>query len=194
MGDIVVFNNVTLDGVMQAPGRSDEDVRDGFRHGGWAVPYADEVAGRVAAEGFASTAGLLLGRRTYEDFHGFWPHQRDSPFSDALNAMPKYVVSTTLHDPLPWQNSVLVNGDVVSSVRALKARVQGDLAVLGSGVLLRTLVEHGLVDRYILLLHPLVLGTGRRLFPDGWERRLSLAGVEPTSTGVLIATYHPHAA
>jgi len=183
MAELVVIENVTLDGVMQAPGRPDEDTRDGFSHGGWAVPCMDAVAMEQAAKGMATSAALLLGRRTYLDFHGFWPKQTDgNPFTAVLNEAPKYVVSRTLTD-LPWQNSTRLSG--VDEIPALKARLSGDLVVLGSGELVSTLGE--LVDRYVLSIHPLALGTGRRLvLPAG---RFDLVSSVPTGTGVIIATY-----
>ena len=189
MSKVVVFTSVTLDGVMQAPGRPDEDTRDGFTHGGWAVPYNDQVMAEVAAEGMADTGPLLLGRRTYEDFYGFWPHQQDNPFTEVLNNTLKYVASTTLAEPLPWSNSRLLEGDAADAVAKLKEQPGKDLTVLGSGELARSLIRRGLVDRYILLIHPLVLGSGRRLFPDGTSAPLRLADTRTTTTGVIIATY-----
>ena len=188
--DIVVFESVALDGVMQAPGRPDEDTRGGFAHGDWAAPYADELVGRQASEGMATTGGILLGRRTYEDFYGFWPKQTDNPFTEALNNTQKYVASRTLKEPLPWANSTLLQGDVGEAVARLRERPEEDLVVLGSGELVRTLMEHDLVDRYVLLIHPLVLGSGRRLFPDGGPPvTLHLVDSVTTTTGVVIATY-----
>jgi dihydrofolate reductase len=192
MGRIVVFNNVTLDGVMQAPGRADEDTRGGFRYGGWATPYADPEMGKAAGESMASTGGLLFGRRTYEDFYSIWPNQKDNPFTDVLNKSPKYVASTTLKEPLPWMNSTLLKGDLPAAVTALKTQLGKDLVVLGSGELIQTLIKHHLIDLYILLIHPLVLGTGTHLFRDGaMHSRLRLVSSRPTSTGVLIANYEP---
>ena len=190
MSKVVLFTSVTLDGVMQAPGRPDEDTRGGFAHGGWAVPYGDEVMGRVAAEGMARGGALLLGRRTYEDFYGFWPHQQDNPFTEVLNHTLKYVASTTLAEPLPWRNSRLLEGDPADAVARLKEQPGKDLTVLGSGQLVQSLRRRDLVDEYVLLIHPLVLGTGRRLFPDGGvPATLRLAGSTTTTTGVIIATY-----
>lgn len=192
MREITVFNSVTLDGVTQAPGRPDEDTRGGFANGGWAAPYMDEVMGRVAAEGMAGPGALLLGRRTYEDFHGFWPHQTDNPFTEVLDNTRKYVASTTLREPLPWRNSTLLEGDAAEAVARLKEQPGEDLTVLGSGELVQSLRRRDLVDRYVLLIHPLVLGSGRRLFPDGGPAStLRLVGSVPTTTGVIIATYQP---
>ncbi|MGC5014290.1 dihydrofolate reductase family protein [Streptosporangium sp. DT93] len=192
MSNVVIVNSVSLDGVTQAPGRADEDPRGGFEHGGWAGPYSDAVAGRVMGEGMSRTRALLLGRRTYEDFHSFWPGQRDNPFTGVLAATPKYVASRTLREPLPWANSVLMAGDAGDEVARLRKGPGGDLVVLGSGELVRSLARRGLVDRYILLIHPLLLGTGRRLFAeDGVFGALRLAGSVTTTTGVVIATYEP---
>jgi dihydrofolate reductase len=187
---VVVFEHLTLDGVMQAPGRPDEDRRDGFEHGGWATLW-DPVIASVAEQGMASEAALLFGRRTYEDFYGFWPQQTDNPFTDVLNARQKYVVSRTLEEPLPWQNSTLL-GDVGKAVAALRAKPGRDVVVLGSGELVQTLRRHGFVDEYVLLIHPLVLGSGRRLFADGGVRtELRLVDVKPSPSGVVITTYQP---
>jgi dihydrofolate reductase len=191
MSKVVVVESVTLDGVMQAPGRPDEDTRGGFEHGGWAVPYNDEVMGKTMGEGMANTGAMLFGRRTYEDFAGYWPQQADNPITEHLDRAQKYVVSGSLHEPLPWQNSTLVGGDPVEEVARLKKESVGNLAVLGSGVLVRSLARHGLVDEYVLLIHPLVLGTGSRLFGDHEVGALSLVSSVTTTTGVLIATYRP---
>ena len=191
MGKIVVFTSLSLDGVMQAPGRPDEDRRDGFQRGGWAAPYADEVTGSVAAEGMANTGGLLLGRRTYEDFYAYWPKQTDNPFTAVLNNTQKYVASTTLTQPLPWSNSTLLKANVPALVRELKAQAGNDIVVLGSGKLVRSLMRHDLVDEFVLLIHPLVLGSGHRLFADdgGAFAELGLIDVKTTTTGVVIAKY-----
>jgi dihydrofolate reductase len=146
MRKIVVFNSLTLDGVMQAPGRPDEDRRGGFEHGGWATSYADPVMGAVAGEGMARGGGLLFGRRTYEDFYSVWPNRTDSPFTDALNKSQKYVASTTLVEPLPWSNSTLLKGDVPDAVARLKEESGGDLVILGSGELIRSLMPRNLID------------------------------------------------
>ena len=189
---IVAFESVTLDGVMQAPGRPDEDTRGGFAHGGWATPYADELMGRQASEGMGTTAGILLGRRTYEDFYGFWPKQPDNPFTEALNNAQKYVVSSTLNEPLPWENSTLLKGDPAHAVAELKERPGKDLVILGSGELVRMLIQRNLVDGYVLLIHPLVLGSGRRLFPEeGPPTPLRLIDSVTNTKGVIIATYEP---
>jgi dihydrofolate reductase len=190
MRKVVVFNSVTLDGVMQAPGRADEDRRGGFADGGWAAPYNDPVMGRVAAEGMANAGPLLLGRRTYEDFYSFWPKQKDNPFTEVLDTTLKYVASTTLEEPLAWSNSTLLEGDAAEAVARLKRQPGKDLTVLGSGELVQALMRRNLVDVYVLLIHPLVLGSGRRLFTDGGpSTALRLVDTTTTTTGVVIATY-----
>jgi dihydrofolate reductase len=190
MAQVIVTNHVTLDGVMQAPGRPDEDTRGGFAHGGWAAPRIDEVMAGVMAKGMADPGPLLLGRRTYEDFYGFWPKQTDNPFTPLLNQVRKYVVSTTLSEPLPWTNSALIAGDVAEAVSELKRESEKDIGVLGSGELIGTLQRAGLIDRYVLMIHPLVLGSGKRLFgDDGTFEELGLVDSVTTTTGVLIATY-----
>jgi dihydrofolate reductase len=191
MSKIVVFNSVTLDGVMQAPGRADEDTRGGFKHGGWAAPYADPGMGKAAGESMATSGGLLLGRRTYMDFYSVWPNRTDgNPFTEVLNNAPKYVASTTLQEPLPWMNSKLLGGDVPNAVAALKQQQDKDIVILGSGELIRSLASHDLIDQYILLIHPLVLGTGQRLFADDDTfMSLQLVDTMTTSKGVIVATY-----
>ncbi|GAA1765575.1 dihydrofolate reductase family protein [Pseudarthrobacter sulfonivorans] len=190
MRKVTVTNNISLDGVMQAPGRPDEDTRGGFQRGGWALPYNDPVMGRVMGEGMAHTGALLLGRRTYEDFAGYWPHQKDNPFTEVLDNVPKYVASRTLTEPLTWQNSTLLHGDAAEAVAALKSEPGPDIAILGSGELIQSLRRRNLIDEYVLLIHPLLLGSGRRLFPDGGpSSELRLTSSVITSTGVVIATY-----
>jgi dihydrofolate reductase len=191
MSQIVVINHLTLDGVMQAPGRPDEDTRGSFEHGGWANAGNDEVMGRVMGE--RMTGGpLLLGRRTYEDFHSFWPEQTDSPFSAALNNVSKHVASTTLSEPLEWSNSRLLGGDVAAAVRELKAQSAADITILGSGELIRSLMPHDLIDEWVLMIHPLVLGAGQRMFGEGPALgALRLLDAVTTTTGVLIGTYAP---
>ena len=193
MRRVVVINNVTLDGVMQAPGRPDEDTRGGFEHGGWAVmPNSDPVIGSAMGERMAQSGGLLLGRRTYEELLSYWNTQ-DSPFKEALNDAPKYVASRTLREPLPWPNSTLLEGDAVDAVAVLKQEPGNDLQIMGSGELVQSLMARDLIDEYMLLVHPLVLGSGRRLFADGGAvASLRLVDdASTTSTGVVIATYQP---
>ncbi len=191
MARIVVTESVSLDGVMQGLGGPDEDTRGGFEHGGWGRPYADATAMEKMGEGMAGTTAMLFGRRTYEDFFAFWPKQTDgNPFTEVLDNTPKYVASRTLVEPLPWRNSTLLAGEAVDSVAELRETLDGDVVVLGSGVLVRSLAAAGLVDEYTLLIHPLVLGGGQRLFPDrGAFGELSLVDSVVTTTGVVIATY-----
>jgi dihydrofolate reductase len=192
MPRVVVTNSLTLDGVMQAPGRPDEDLRGGFEHGGWALPFNDAVMGRVMGEGMANAGSLLLGRRTYQDFYSVWPNRKDNPFTEVLNNTQKYVASTTLEEPLPWSNSTLLQGDAAEAVANLKEQPGKDLVVLGSGALVQSLMRHNLIDEYVLLIHPLVLGSGRRLFSDGGpSAALRLVDTVATTTGVVIATYRP---
>src|SRR4051794_11907997 len=168
MSKIVVNTNLTLDGVMQAPSGPEEDPRDDFGHGGWAAPYPDEVMASAMAGGVTDGGSVLFGRRTYEQFASYWPHQPDeTPFAAVLNSRQKYVASTTLSEPLPWKNSTLLEGDAVDAVARLKEQPGKDVVVLGSGDLVQSLMRHDLVDKLVLLIHPLVLGKGRRLFPDG---------------------------
>jgi dihydrofolate reductase len=190
MSRLVVIEHVTLDGVMQAPGRPDEDTRGGFAHGGWAVPNTDEVMARKMGEGIARGGALLLGRRTYEDFYSFWPKQTDNPYTEVLNNTQKYVASRTLHEPLPWRNSTLLEGDAAKAVAKLRAKPDDDMGVLGSGELVRSLMRQDLVDEFVLMIHPLILGSGRRLFEDTDDvSTLRLDDSVTTTTGVLIATY-----
>jgi dihydrofolate reductase len=192
MRKVVVTTNVTLDGVMQAPGRADEDVRGGFAHGGWALPYDDHVKAEAMGRRMSQTGAMLFGRRTYEDFFRVWPHRTDNPFTDYLNGIQKYVASTTLAEPLPWQNSTLLSGDAAAAIAELKKQPGPDLAVIGSGTLARSLGLRGLVDEYVLLIHPLVLGSGQHLFADGAPPAdLRLVESVPTTAGVIIATYQP---
>lgn len=190
MGKVVVFNHVTLDGVMQAPGRADEDRRGGFKRGGWATARMDAVLGKAAAEGMASGGSLLLGRRTFQNFAAFWPKQKDNPFTAVLNKTRKYVASRTLKEPLEWSNSTLLKGDVAKAVAKLKKQSKKDLVILGSGELIQSLMKHDLIDEYILMIHPVVLGSGRRLFTaKGSDASLKLVGTKESTTGVVIATY-----
>jgi dihydrofolate reductase len=186
---IVVTSNVALDGVMQAPGGREEDLRDGFQHGGWAVPYNDSVKGRIMAEGMAQESELLFGRRTYEHFFKVWPGRTDNPFSPVLDNTQKYVASKTLKEPLPWKNSTLLQGDAADAVAKLKEQPGKDLVILGSGELVRSLMRRNLIEEFQLLIHPLVLGSGRRLFAgDGTLAKFRLVNSVPTTTGVIIAT------
>ncbi|MER7451435.1 dihydrofolate reductase family protein [Nocardia beijingensis] len=191
MSRIIAVEHLTLDGVMQAPGRADEDTRDGFPHGGWAHRHADPEQAQFMGRHMAANRGaLLLGRRTYEDFAGYWPRQTGDPMADALDKTEKIVASRTGSGPLAWQNSTWLGGDAATAVPELRRRQPDrNLVVLGSGELVRSLLRHDLIDEYLLLIHPLVLGTGRRLF-DGVEP-VGLRPVETvvTGAGVVITTY-----
>jgi dihydrofolate reductase len=193
MSKVTVVNHVTLDGVMQSPSGIDEDRRGEFPHGGWAAPYGDEVMGRFMGERMAGggDGAMLFGRWTYEKMAAYWPRQTDgNPFTPVLNARQKYVASNTLSEPLPWENSTLLSGDAAEGVAALKRERDGGLVVLGSGRLVQSLLGADLIDEFILTIHPLVLGTGQRLFPDGGApARFTLHDCTPTTTGVLICTY-----
>jgi dihydrofolate reductase len=190
---LTVICAVTLDGVVQAPGRADEDTRDGFSHGGWAVPYADDAVTAAWGDVIAGATGggaFLFGRLTYLDLLEAWPGRNaDHPYTQVLTNTEKYVVSTTLTEPLSWENSTLLQ-DPVRQVADLKQ--ERDLVVMGSAELVRSLSSRGLVDEYLLTIHPLVLGEGRRLFPAGVPRvDLALVDARPSPTGVIVATYRP---
>jgi dihydrofolate reductase len=188
MGKVIVMNHLTLDGVMQGPGRADEDTRDGFAHGGWAVPRGDEAIVTKMGEQMGGDRAFLFGRRTYEDLLASWNAQ-GGPFKDALNNAPKYVASSNPATRLEWPNSTLLHGDVPAAVADLKQRSGTKLVIMGSGVLIGSLMAADLIDEYLLMIHPLVLGTGRRMFPAGVQVRLRLAEDVITSTGVVIASY-----
>ncbi len=192
MRTLVVIEFLSLDGVMQAPGAADEDTEGGFRHGGWQRPYFDDVLGAAAAEGMAATDAYLFGRRTYEIMAAYWPTApSDDPFAAHLNGTAKYVASRTLQSA-DWQNSMLIKGEVVEEVAKLKAGPGKNIAVLGSGDLVQTLIESDLVDEFSLTVSPIVLGSGKRLFRDADQTRsLSLVDSKATSTGSLILTYRP---
>jgi dihydrofolate reductase len=193
MGKLIINTQLSLDGVMQGPGGPDEDTSGGFEHGGWAMRYFDEQMGEAAAEGMGSAAGLVLGRRTYEIFAAYWPNQGDdNPFAGFLNSVPKYVASRTLKEPLEWNNSHLLEGDVPEAIRELKEEGEGDLVMLGSGELAQTLMEHGLIDEYQLWVVPVVLGEGKRLFREGLPKTpLKVVDSKTSSTGVAMLTYQP---
>lgn len=187
---LVVIEFVSLDGVMQGLGSPEEDRDGGFEHGGWAAPFFDEVQGAAAVEGLASTTAYLFGRKTYEKLSNYWPHQPDAdPMAAHLNATPKYVATRTLSS-LTWPNAEVLDGELLSAVRRLKSQGDGNVAVLGSGVLVQELIRNDLVDGYHLFLHPLLLGAGKRLFREmDRPRRLQLSDCTPTPTGVLMLTY-----
>ncbi len=190
MSRIVVVNFLSLDGVIQGVLAPDEDTEGGFEHSGWVSPYADETVARVMQQATIQAGGMLLGRKTYEIFASIWPHQsEDDPAVAAMNRMPKYVASTTL-DQGSWAHTVVLD-DVPTAVSKLKEEDGADIVVFGSGGLLGTLREHDLVDEYKLLTFPLVLGNGKRMFPDGTSAKLELVDVETSGSGVVVATYRP---
>lgn len=192
---IVASDFMSLDGVVQAPGSAEEDTTDGFAHGGWSMPFFDpEAMGPAIDEGMKSTEALLFGRRTWQTMAAAWPERAGDPFADRMNEMPKYVASRTLtQDDLDWANSTLLPADdVIGAVRELRERDGGDLQVMGSASLARTLISHDLVDEYRIMIEPILLGGGKRLFPeDGTARTLELVSTTTSSTGVLICTYRP---
>jgi dihydrofolate reductase len=197
MRNVIVNEFMSLDGVAQAPGGEDEDPSGGFDHGGWHMQYmGDELAQRSVLDSIVEAGGFLLGRRTYEIFAGYWPNapEEEQVIAEPLNRKPKYVVSTTLTEPLEWQNSALVEGDVPAAVTELKQGDGGDLHVIGSTELVRTLIEHDLVDELRLMIDPLVLGGGKRIFrDDGVRRQFRLVDGQVTGTGAIPATYAPAA-
>ena len=188
MGKVIVMNQLTLDGVMQGPGRPDEDTRDGFAHGGWGVARGNEAIATKMGERMGGDHAFLFGRRTYEDLLEAW-NARGGPFKEALNGTRKYVASSNPATRLEWPNSILLHGDVPAAVADLKQSSGTKLVIMGSGALVGSLMAAGLVDEYLLMIHPLVLGSGRRLFPGGVQASLRLVDSTPTSTGVLLATY-----
>jgi dihydrofolate reductase len=191
MGKVIVIEHVTLDGVMQAPGHPEEDPRDGFPHGGWANRRQDPAMQEAMGARMSSAWSLLAGRTTYERFADYWPKQERNPFTEALNSVQKYVASTTLTEPLPWQNSTLLKGDATHAVARLKEQLDENLVVFGSGVLVRSLLPSDLVDELVVLTHPLVLGSGRRLFSNSGSKlsAFQLVDSATTAAGVIIATY-----
>ena len=198
MRKLIVNEFVSLDGVAQAPGGADEDPSGGFAHGGWHMRYMeDELARRWALESIVEAGAFLLGRRTYEIFAAYWPNagEEEQVIAEPLNSKPKYVASTTLTEPLEWQNSTLVQGDVTSAVRTLKQADDGDLHVIGSTELVRSLIGDDLVDELRLMIDPVVLGGGgKRIFgDDGVLRELRLVDSQVTGTGAILAVYAPGA-
>ena len=194
MRKVIVQDWMSLDGVVQAPGAADEDTSGGFQHGGWSMPYFEDTAMKWVVDIFSEAGGFLLGRRTYEVFAAYWPNasEEERVLSEPLNTRPKYVASTTLTDPLEWQNSTVLQGDVAEAVAALKQEDGGDLLVIGSTKLVGTLIEHDLVDQFRMMIDPLLLGGGKRLFrDDGARRPLRLVESRVTPTGAIIATYSP---
>ena len=188
---ILVNNYVTLDGVMQAPGHPDEDRRGGFEHGGWAAPYSDDVMMQAAQEGMAKSESFLFGRLTYEKMRAAWSGQPDdNPFANVLSNREKHVASRTLSEPLDWRGSTLLEGDAADAVAELKRQPGKDMVILGSGDLIQSLMARDLIDEFVLLIHPLVLGEGRRLFLDGGPSgAFRLTKSTATTTGVVIVAY-----
>ncbi len=192
MRKIIVSEFLTLDGVMQAPGGPDEDRSRGFEHGGWQEPYFDDIDAKVVIQGLTEAGAFLLGRRTYENFAAYWPTAPEGAqaFADPLNSLPKVVVSKTLREPLAWNNSTLIAGDVANEITDLKRQPGNDIRVICSGELVQTLMKHDLVDEYHLMIHPLVLGSGKRLFREGGSKQtLKLLDFKTTSKGVIILKY-----
>jgi dihydrofolate reductase len=191
MRRIIAITQVTLDGVMQAPGGPEEDPSNGFTHGGWAMPFVDDATTQVISEIIAGEFDMLLGRRTYEIFAGYWPNHDDNPIGKAFNKATKYVVTRSLNR-FNWKKSQRIDGDVVEKVRELKASDGPALHIWGSSELLQTLIAADLVDEYRLWVFPVVLGKGKRLFENGVPPRgLTLVETRNTPAGVLVNTYHP---
>jgi dihydrofolate reductase len=194
MRKVIVNEFMTLDGVVQAPGGDEEDTSGGFEHGGWHMPFMDEVAQKDVLEGINEADGFLLGRRTYEIFAAYWPNapEEEQVIAEPLNTKPKYVASTTLTEPLEWQNSTLLQGDVPEAVAALKQGNGGDLHVIGSSDLVQTLIQNDLVDELRVMIDPLIVGGGKRIFrDDGSLRPMRLLDSRVTSTGAFLARYAP---
>ncbi|KPQ44044.1 MAG: hypothetical protein MPEBLZ_01381 [Candidatus Methanoperedens nitroreducens] len=192
MRKIIVSEFLTLDGVMQAPGSPDEDRSGGFNHGGWQMPYFDDIFAKAIIEGLTGAGGFVVGRKTYEIFAAYWPTApaEVQAFAEPLNNLPKFVASKTMREPLAWNNSTLIAGDVVKEVAKLKRQSGNDLRVIGSGELVQTLMKHDLVDEYDLMIHPLVLGSGKHLFREGGSKQtLKLLDFKTTSKGVTILKY-----
>jgi dihydrofolate reductase len=192
MRKVVVNEWMTLDGVVQAPGTADEDTSGGFKHGGWHMPYFDDLSRNWVVEGYTDAGGFLLGRRTYELLASYWPHasEEEQVIAEPLNSLPKYVASTTLKDPLAWEHSTVLQGDAAEAVSTLKKEDGGDLHLIGSPAFVQTLIEHDLVDEFRVMIDPLVAGGGKRLFRDGGALRpLRLVESQVTTTGAIIATY-----
>ena len=194
MRKVIADEWMTLDGVIQAPGQKDEDTTGGFQHGGWHVGYFDDIAQRRVVDSVVKAGGFLLGRRTYEIFAAHWPNasEEEQVLAEPLNTKPKYVASRTLAEPLAWQNSRVLQGDVAEAVATLKQEDGEDLHVIGSSELVQTLFERDLVDEFRVMIDPVVVGGGKRLFrDDGGLRPLRLVDSQVTTTGVIIATYAP---
>ena len=192
MRRITVTNHLTLDGVMQAPMSADEDTRGGFPYGGWALgANADPELGAEMGKGMSQHGAMLFGHRTYDHMAAFWPHQTDgNPFTEHLNNAEKFLVTRDPSLEVDWQNSTVLAGEASQTVAELKATGDAHLAILGSGELVRALASAGLIDEYVLIIHPLLLGTGQRMF-DGVHQQLRLTSSTTTATGITIARYAP---
>ncbi|MEU9211659.1 dihydrofolate reductase family protein [Streptomyces sp. NPDC048415] len=192
---IVISEFISLDGVVQAPGGPQEDTDGGFAHGGWSHPYFDpEVVGGAFADGLARSEALLFGRRTWQTMAAAWPERAGDPFADRMNSLPKYVVSSTLGESdLTWDNTTLIPGDeAVARIRELRESTGGDLSMMGSPTLVRTLLHEGLVDELQLIRMPVILGGGKTIFPeDGVQRPLELVSTVTGKTGVEVCVYRP---
>ena len=191
---IVIIEFMSLDGVVQAPGGADEDTDGGFAHGGWSHPFFDEVVGSGFDDALKKAEALLYGRRTWQTMAAAWPGRAGDPFADRMNAIPKYVVSATLTDAeLTWNNTTRIPGDeAVARIRELRESDGGDLLVMGSPTLARTLIGEGLVDELRLLIEPVILGGGKSIFPDdGASHTLELVATATSGTGVHVTTYRP---
>jgi dihydrofolate reductase len=194
MRRVIVHEWMTLDGVAQAPGAPEEDTSGGFQHGGWHLRHFDDLSRNWVAAAYGKVGGFLFGRRTYESLAGYWPHasEEEQVIAQPLNTLTKYVASTTLREPLVWDNSTLLRGDVAEAVAALKREDGSDLLVVGSTQLVRTLIAHDLVDEFQLMIDPLMVGGGKGIFPaDGASRPLRLVASQVTTTGAILATYAP---
>jgi dihydrofolate reductase len=189
MGRVTIVENVSLDGVVQAPAGADEDPRGGFAHGGWFAPYPDAVLGQVMGRGMAGPGAMLLGRRTFESLQAAWAGTTDNPFGPVLDAKQKYVVTRDPGWSPSWANTTVLAGDAATTVADLKATGDVDLTVLGSPDLLATLLPAGLVDDAWLAVAPVALGSGRTLFPAGAHLRWELVEAVPTTTGVVLSHY-----
>ena len=192
---IVLSDFISLDGVVQAPGGREEDTDDGFRHGGWSGPFFDpESMGAAIGDVMATTEALLFGRRTWQTMAAAWPDRAGDEFADRMNEIPKYVASRTLgQDDLTWTNSTLLDpADAIGAIRQLRERDGADVQVMGSSALAAQLISNDLVDEYRLMIEPILLGGGKKLFPDdAASRPLELVSTSTSSTGVLICAYRP---
>jgi len=194
MRKLIVQEWMSLDGVVQAPGSPNEDKSGGFKHGGWHLPYFDDMSRSWVVENLTQAGGYLLGRRTYENFAGHWPNAsaEEQVIAQPLNTRPKYVASTTLEEPLTWQNSTLLKGNVTKAVATLKQKDGDNLLVIGSAKLVQSLIDFDLVDEFRVMIDPLVVGGGKRIFgDDGALRPLRLVDSRVTTTGAILATYAP---